>query len=53
MSAKQDDLTKDSCQGKKEIVAWQNIVCLQILSTASLNFGDSWENFGHQKNPLH
>ena len=34
---------------KKEIVAWQNIVGLQILSMASLNFGDSRENFGREK----
>ena len=49
LSAKQDDLTKDTCQGTKEIVTWQKIVGLQIFSMASSNFGDSWENFGRLK----
>ena len=44
------NMVKDSCQGTKEFVAWQKIVGLQIFSTPSLNFGDSWENFGKWKN---
>ena len=43
------NMVKDSCQGTKEFVAWQKIVGLQIFSTPSLNFGDSWENFGKWK----
>ena len=38
-----------SCQGKKDFVVRQKIVGLQMLSTASLKFGDSWENFGDKK----
>ena len=48
--AKYNDLTKDSCQGIKEFVTWQKIVSLPIFSMASLNFGDSWENFGCWRN---
>ena len=43
------NMVKDSCQGTKEFVAWQKIVGLQIFSTPSLNFDDSWENFGKWK----
>ena len=38
-----------SCQGKKDFVVRQKIVGLQMFSTASLKFGDSWENFGDKK----
>ena len=30
-------------------VAWQKVAALQIFSTASLKFGDNWENFGKWK----
>ena len=44
---------KDSFNGKKDFVAWQKIVRLQIFSTTALKFGDSWENFGRWKNRSH
>ena len=38
-----------TCKGTKEFVTWQKIKDLQIFSMGSLNFGDSWENFGWWK----
>ena len=34
-----------SCQGEKDFVVRQKIEGLQMFSTASVKFGDSWENF--------
>ena len=48
---KEDDPTTNSCQGKKAFVTWPKTIRLQIFLTASLNFGDIWENlFGEKKN---
>ena len=53
MFTKLDDPVKDSCQETKNFVIWQKNVGLQIFSMTSLKCGDSWENFGRQKNHLH
>ena len=46
-----NDLMKDSCQGTNwAFVTWQKIVSFPIFSIASLNFDDSWENFGCWRN---
>ena len=53
MFTKLDDPVKDSCQETKNFVIGQKNVGLQIFSMTSLKCGDSWENFGRQKNHLH
>ena len=50
---KEDDPTKNSFQGTKAFVTWPKIVCLQVFLSASLNFGDIWENLFGEKNNSH
>lgn len=41
-----------SSQGRKDFVARQKNVGLQMFSTVSLKFGDSWDNFGRRKKEI-
>lgn len=41
LNSRQHDPLKGSCQGAKDIGAWQKIVGLKTFSTATLKFCDS------------